>query len=127
VYVVEMRLKIVLITNGVLPIPALPDRLLTLSGTTLGSLDTRLPVTQNRTSEGRLDEPQAHGLVAIALGQRAKQVDVVRENHLGIQRERMACSHLADRAAKQIDGTDIGEYWCPLVRNEREEIRGTRN
>ena len=109
--VVEMRLKIVLVTNGMLPIPALPDCLLTPSGTTLGSLHSWLLVTQNRTSESRLDEPQARWIVAIALGQRAEQAEVVWEDDLGIQGEWMASSHLADRVAKQIDGIDIGEYW----------------
>jgi len=94
-----MPAEIGFVANGMLPISALPDAPFTLGQTALG-----YPlVSRQTTREGGLDQLPAHRKIGVTLGQAPYGVEMIRQHHDSIDRERMAPVRLAKRSAQQLD------------------------
>jgi len=121
--VVEVHLEIALVADGMFPIAPLPDSLLCFRNPATGPLGQAMTLTKEGLRERTLDQAHARRIVGIASRQSAEQMDVVRENDLGLESERPATLHLANRVPVEIDCSWVGEERQAVVRDKREEIR----
>ena len=91
--VIEVPDKIVLVTQGVLPIPPLPNPALSLRGTA-----GRDPFAAGQTArKSAFDQPPPQREIRIALGQGPDHVQVIRQDHSSFNRERMPGPYPAKR------------------------------
>ena len=59
------------------------------------------------------DQSPAGGEIRIAIGQGPDRVQVIREDHGGVDREGMPCSHLAKRRPQQ--DNMLGQQCAPAI------------
>jgi len=116
--VFDMPCEVLLVTNHMLPIAALPDPAFPLRRTAWRTELGR----RNLPRKAVLDEHPASGEVRVAGRQRPQGVQVIGENDHGVDAEGMRLAHPSRRFAQGIDVVDeqarltVGEV-------DREEVR----
>ena len=74
-------------------------------------------------AEMALDQPPASGEIGIASRQRPQAVNVVRQDHDGIDLERVMVHRVAERLAQQGNVFVRTQEWTPVVGDNREKER----
>ena len=115
--VIEVPHKIVLVTQGVLPIPPLPNPALSLGGTA-----GRDPFAAGQTArKSAFDQPPPQREIGIALGQGPDHVQMIGQNYGSFNRKPMPSPHPAKRRPQYIN-TFCQESQPALPQIDREEI-----
>ena len=118
---IEMRAEIALVRDGAFPIAPRPDRPLALGGTRSGAV--AIVRRGNRPRERRFDEADAGRIVTVALGQRPEEMQMIRQDDLGLDDERSLRIDVRDRRLPLGHCPRVVEEPSPLVRDDGEEIR----
>ena len=97
--VIEVTQEVVLAAQRVLPISPLPNPALAFDAAAVGDW---LAARQSMR-KAAFDQSPARGEIRIAIGQGPDRMQVIRQDHGGVDGEGMPCSHLAKRGAQQSD------------------------
>jgi hypothetical protein len=121
--VVEMRCKVAITPDEVLPVSPLPDRSLAAQAAAqvilcLAKARDVLP------SEAFLDEAPTRWVVAIVVRKRPQRVKMVGQDDLRLDDERTPLLYALDCVMKHGNGLRMGEQRPPLIGNDSEEISG---
>jgi hypothetical protein len=99
--IVDVPLEISVISNGVLPKTTLPQRDLSISA----AYDHR-PRFHDGVRKSAFDEAQSIRVIRVAIRQRHDNVQVVRQDHNRIDRERMRAARVSHSRAQGNDVID---------------------
>jgi hypothetical protein len=122
VNVIAMPLEIALIPQGMFPVPPLPDAAFAFP---LAAI--RYPLAcLDATREERLDQAPPRRIVCISRRQGPDSVQMVRQDHDRIERERMARPHIAKSFPQQTDSLRK-QARAPVSQVNREEEASAGN
>ena len=117
VNVVEVPRRILLVAQGVFPIPTLPDPALALGGAAGGA-----PFASGQSvRKAAFDQAPTQGEIRIVLGQGPDHVQVIRQDHGSLDREGMSCAHLT-KHGPQKDDMFGQQHKPPVGQINREEV-----
>lgn len=120
--VVHVPRKIVIVPNQMFPITSLPDTPLSLGNT--AGID---PLTWRQAARNpRLDQRPAAGIIHIPVGQGPQGVEVVGQDHDGIDGKGVTFPHTAHHSAQNVHVFNQ-QATPPIDQIDREEIGGTRH
>lgn len=103
---VQVAAPILLIADGMLPEPPLPHRPFT----------AKIGARIDDTRCGLFDLSPAAGKIAVAVGQAPERMEMLRQNHRGIDLERSLRFHVPERLAQCLHVLGFSEQRTPLVR-----------
>jgi hypothetical protein len=116
--IINVPLVIQFIANQVLPVAALPKTTLASFDTACGPFFTRW----NLPRKPRLDKRPAGFVIDIPVWQRPDTMQVLRENHHGIDGKRVIVFHFAKDLTKQVDMLRQKGVFLALITVDREKI-----
>jgi hypothetical protein len=121
--IVHMRSEILVVADGMLPEPPLPDAALPAA---FARLRTAL-AHGKAAGENRLDQPPSHREVIIAGWQRPYAMKMIGKHDPGIDGERMDTMNRAHRVPQLIDVPRQHVIAAPLQQIDREEVASARH
>ena len=119
--VVEMGGEIAIVSDQMLPEPALPDILLSSCALYLGTLGNAIGLGIG-AGEGFFDQSPPRRVVGIVVRKPPNGMKVIGKDNLSLDLERMTAPNLVDRVVEQLHNSGIAEQSPPLVGHNREEI-----
>ena len=122
--VIAMPLKIVIVADAMLPEAALPYRLLALGAARGGN--GRLVLRRAMAREFALDRHPAAGKIIVIFRQRPQAMQMIGEQHKGVDGEGMPHLHRPERLAQQRHITGVGKQRPPPERDHSEKISRPR-
>ena len=121
VNVIEVTQEVVLAVQRVLPISPLPNPALAFDAAAVGDW----LASRQSMRKAAFDQASAGGEIRIAIGQGPDRVQVIRQDHGGLDREGMACPHLAKCRPQYVNV--VGQQRAPAVgQTDREETTASR-
>jgi hypothetical protein len=113
--------EIAFVSDEVLPIATLPDRLLSPRASPWIALWQAMALCE-RASKRLLDEPPPGRRVEVVVGKCPDSMQMVRQYDLGFERERASTLHRLPRTFEQVDNVRVTKKRLPAIRDKREEI-----
>ena len=123
--VFDVRNIIPLVTNKMLPEPVLPNLALLRIRKRTSSHAIRESVIPAR--KFLLDQHPSNGKIAVAIGKRPNGMQMVGQDHIGIQFEGVPGSNMTQSVMEQSDGTLCREDWLPIASDDSEGIDASAN
>jgi len=122
--VIAMPLKIVIVADAMFPEAALPHGLLAFGAARGGN--RRFVLRRAMAGEFALDRHPAVGKIIVPFRQRPQAMQVIGEQHEGVDGEGMARFHRRECLAQQRHVVGIGEQRPPSERDHGEKISRPR-